>query len=437
MRYLTFLILLAFLSFYSCKQEGGIAGYTTSDSGLVYKHHIKNGTTKPNPGDKVYYHVDFRKNDSLVTSSREKIDPIELTVPLEDDGNFLREMLLMMSVGDSMTMVRHKDSVRQNLPTTYEAGDLVYVDISLKGLKDKELVLKEKAFMLSSFTPSKLGRLMKKEVDTKGKLPNPGDGVVYTLKLKKGETEVYSSIALGREFRMQIAPENLEVEKLKNPILEALASMAQGDSMQMAIEYDSMKTQVRPEWGFQSGDVGVFEIRLDKIVPKSEVEKEIRESRKKQEAEAGAREKEMKAKRAPFAARYESVKKEVAKKAADYKAGNLKVETSKSGLKYIIVDPGSGLQAGNESGVSVQYAGHLTSGEEFDSSFRVGDPIQFAVGKGQVIKGWDEGLKLLKPGGKAYLFIPPSLGYGEAGSPPKIPGNSELIFYVELLEVKS
>ena len=74
----------------------------------------------------------------------------------------------------------------------------------------------------------------------------------------------------------------------------------------------------------------------------------------------------------------------------------------------------------------------LKDGNIFDQSYERGQPIDFPLGVGQVIKGWDEGIGLLKPGGKATLIIPASLGYGEAGSPPVIPENAELVFYVEL-----
>jgi FKBP-type peptidyl-prolyl cis-trans isomerase len=68
----------------------------------------------------------------------------------------------------------------------------------------------------------------------------------------------------------------------------------------------------------------------------------------------------------------------------------------------------------------------------FDNSFQRGQTFPFTLGQNQVIKGWDEGIALLNKGAKAFLFIPGALGYGEAGSPPVIPANAELVFYVEL-----
>ena len=83
--------------------------------------------------------------------------------------------------------------------------------------------------------------------------------------------------------------------------------------------------------------------------------------------------------------------------------------------------------------VSVHYYGMLDADAKmFDTSFKSGTPYQFPIGEGQVIQGWDQGLTLFKRGTKATLYIPAALGYGAAGSPPVIPENADLIFYVEL-----
>jgi FKBP-type peptidyl-prolyl cis-trans isomerase FkpA len=96
---------------------------------------------------------------------------------------------------------------------------------------------------------------------------------------------------------------------------------------------------------------------------------------------------------------------------------------------------GTGKEAKTGDTVKVHYTGTLMDGTKFDSS--VGrEPFEFKLGAGSVIKGWDQGVVGMKVGGKRKLSIPPSLGYGEAGSPPKIPGGAGLKFDVELLEVK-
>src|SRR5262245_11956568 len=86
--------------------------------------------------------------------------------------------------------------------------------------------------------------------------------------------------------------------------------------------------------------------------------------------------------------------------------------------------------------IVVHYSGYFTNGTKFESSVDQNEPIVFPIGVGKVIKGWDEGLMTMKAGGKRKLIVPPQLGYGEYGSLPVIPPNAELIFDVELLEVK-
>ena len=107
-----------------------------------------------------------------------------------------------------------------------------------------------------------------------------------------------------------------------------------------------------------------------------------------------------------------------------------------SGLEYIEVQAGTGAQAEAGKTVSVHYTGKFQDGKVFDSSVSRGEPITFQLGKGKVIKGWDEGIALMKVGGKAELIIPPQLGYGERGAGGVIPPNATLIFDVELVGVK-
>jgi FKBP-type peptidyl-prolyl cis-trans isomerase len=96
---------------------------------------------------------------------------------------------------------------------------------------------------------------------------------------------------------------------------------------------------------------------------------------------------------------------------------------------------GTGAEAKTGQHVTVHYTGWLTNGTKFDSSKDRGDPFQFKLGAGQVIRGWDEGVKGMKVGGKRKLTIPPEMGYGARGFPGAIPPNATLVFEVELLAV--
>jgi FKBP-type peptidyl-prolyl cis-trans isomerase len=108
-----------------------------------------------------------------------------------------------------------------------------------------------------------------------------------------------------------------------------------------------------------------------------------------------------------------------------------------SGLMIEEVKAGDGALATKGKTVSVHYTGTLTNGTKFDSSHDRGQPIEFVLGAGMVIKGWDQGIDGMKVGGKRKLTIPPELGYGARGTPGgPIPPNATLVFDVELVAVK-
>jgi len=126
--------------------------------------------------------------------------------------------------------------------------------------------------------------------------------------------------------------------------------------------------------------------------------------------------------------------KAAATEAAPTPSGSI-VKTA-SGLRYEVLREGKGTEARAGRKVFVHYTGWLTDGTKFDSSLDRGTPFDFALGRGQVIRGWDEGVEGMKVGEKRKLTIPPDLGYGARGAGGVIPPNATLVFDVELLGVK-
>ena len=120
----------------------------------------------------------------------------------------------------------------------------------------------------------------------------------------------------------------------------------------------------------------------------------------------------------------------------DIKAKYPTAQKTESGLVYVIEEQGTGAKAESGKMVSVHYTGKLENGNKFDSSHDRNAPIEFPLGMGRVIPGWDEGIQLFNVGGKGTLFVPYALGYGERGYPPVIPAKSNLIFDIEVVDVK-
>jgi peptidylprolyl isomerase len=117
--------------------------------------------------------------------------------------------------------------------------------------------------------------------------------------------------------------------------------------------------------------------------------------------------------------------------------GNGKVVKTASGLQYEEMTIGTGKEAKSGSHAYVHYTGTLKDGTKFDSSRDRGDPFDFTIGTGGVIKGWDEGVAGMKVGGRRKLMVPAALGYGAEGAGSgTIPPNSDLIFDVELMDIK-
>lgn len=127
-----------------------------------------------------------------------------------------------------------------------------------------------------------------------------------------------------------------------------------------------------------------------------------------------------------------------ARKIADQEIEKLAAgfEKTDSGLRYQIIQKGEGKKAEKGNSVSVHYKGMLADGTVFDSSYKRNKPLEFPIGAGHVIPGWDEGIQKLKVGDKARLVIPSHLAYGASGAGGVIPPNATLVFDVELMDVK-
>jgi FKBP-type peptidyl-prolyl cis-trans isomerase FkpA len=256
-------------------------------------------------------------------------------------------------------------------------------------------------------------------VKNSGPKPQKGEEAEFVVDIRNETTVVNSSRQTGQPAKFLI-PETGEPQKSISPIVEALQVMAIGDSLTILQSIDSFP---RKPPGFENSEFVYYDIVLQKINSKEAIEKE-----------RAAEMEKMKANQAREAA-IGTQTEDLMKKYLDKKLGG-DLKTTESGLKYYVIEAGTGKQVENGSFANVHYYGITTDGKMFDNSFRRGAPYPVPVGRGQVIKGWDEGLQLFKEGTKAILFIPGELGYGAAGSPPNIGPNAELVFYIEIDKVQ-
>jgi FKBP-type peptidyl-prolyl cis-trans isomerase len=258
-----------------------------------------------------------------------------------------------------------------------------------------------------------------------GAMAKEGDIVFYHITERINDKVMGSTYQQGSEPMSNRMPTKEELGTEKVPaMVEAMQMMSVGDSLTIYISLDSIKTPIP---GVENAKEAALGVRLTKIMSSEDANKEAAE--KKRVADE---------KKQVVLARNPEVESMMQATIKEYNAGKLKDKLQKtaSGLQYIIKEAGTGAAPQSGRVVSVNYYGALKDGKVFDNSFGRGEPIEFPLGVGQVIPGWDEGIGLLKKGGKGVLFIPSALGYGAQGAGGKIPANAELIFYVELDDVK-
>ena len=267
----------------------------------------------------------------------------------------------------------------------------------------------QKAVKYSKSKTSGLSYVMHKS--NKGPKLKLDDVVTLNLKyITSKDSLVFDSWKMGKPIQLKIAKSSF-----KGDLMDGLTLLTVGDSASFLINADSLFTKTfgapRPAFidssSFLSFTVKVISTTTDAALKAEELKAEKENAMKENEV--------------------------IAKYIADKQITPSK---SSSGLMYIISEPGAGEQAQAGKTVKVHYTGRLLDGTKFDSSLDRNEPIEFKLGQGMVIKGWDEGIALLKVGGKALLIIPSDLAYGSRGAGGVIPPFSPLTFEVELVSVQ-
>lgn len=255
-------------------------------------------------------------------------------------------------------------------------------------------------------------------VDAQGDPGAEGDFVFIHAKLFAGDSLIFDSRDQGDPTPVQI-PLALDPRGQLAPLQDMIALMSVGDSLRFDYPLDSFKVQ-RPQLP-EDVEFVTYDILVTDIMDPQTFETWRSNQMRKTEE------------------RFNDIEALVATNYTAYKNGEVdgQIQRTASGLGYIIHKQGVGDPPVQGAIVDVQYFGVLSSdGVMFDNSFQRGQPISFQVGMGMVIPGWDEAFGLFNTGTKATLYVPADLAYGERGSPPVIPANAELIFYVEIDNVR-
>ena len=351
----------------------------------------------------------------------------------------INEAFALLGKGDSAHIIIRADSffmktARQpEVPELFkENNDLHFFIMMVDIMSEEQLQAKRtleleerKALELSNLTvylsgnypdlePTENGLFLVKEKSGKGKIPNDGDILTFDFKVSVlNGAMLYDSEQAGRPG---------EVEKGKpfdtEGFTEGLNTMRVGDEVTLIVPSKlAFKDQGR-QGMIEPYSTLIYFIRLNSVKSKSQHEKEIAEQKAAKEKE----EKTLQTQEKITIANY-------------LKENHVTVAPTASGLYYIETGAGTGVQPVAGDKVKVHYSGTLLDGTKFDASYDRGEPYEFTLGEGQVIKGWDEGIALMKVGGKATLIVPSSIAYGARARGGVIHAYAPLKFDVELVDV--
>ncbi len=414
------------------------SSYKKTETGLEYKFYIQNNGETPNVGDFITIDMFYGTDDTVLFDS--KRIPDGLTFPLDSPyyAGDLFEGIMMMSIGDSASFKVSADSFyliiarAPALPPFITPGEKMTFEVKLKDFKSQEQKEAEDIAALEArkqeaeielntyltennitTAPLESGLIFIEEVKGSGRQPKTDEMVTIGLVVKLTDgTQIFSTADRGEPFEYQYG-QKFDTEGLE----EGVGLLRKGGKATLIVPQHiaygpEAKGQMIPPYS-----TIIYEVELINMRSKEAYDKEREEIQKQKQAMDEQRKVNEKADRDKYLS-----------------DNGISVSPTASGLYYIETEKGTGAKAVAGNTVQVHYTGRLLDGSVFDSSVERGQPYEFRLGAGMVIKGWDEAIAMMNEGGKATLVIPSDLAYGERVS-GSIPPFSTLVFDVELVSV--
>ncbi|MBK9290642.1 MAG: FKBP-type peptidyl-prolyl cis-trans isomerase [Bacteroidetes bacterium] len=432
-------VLLALLLAVGACTKSKYPGFRKAENGVYIKWHTKgSGEVKPQLDDLVTLSMVYRLEDSILFDSRTMPQPLTFPVVAPTFEGDIYAALTLLRVGDSVTVVFPADSFfmvmarMPELPEFVKPGQPIYFDMKLLELKSAEEARAEERAMLLEMK-EKEQKQLKEYLEANNISTQPLASGLYYIEKRKGSgkapkpgdvMQVHFSISTIDGLPLYSTEGNRPMDiEFGEPFDtkgfdEALTYLSKGTKASLIVPshlaFDSTGRQgLIPPY-----TTLLYEVELVDFKTREQVEKEQEAERKRAEAAN------------------EKARKEEKEKLANYlRTNNITVAPKASGLYFIETEKGTGKAVESGKKVRVHYTLYNLSGKMIQSSKDSGQPFEFTVGQGQVIKGWDEALTYMREGGKARLILPSDIAYGGTDRGPDIPAFSTLVFDVEVLEV--
>jgi FKBP-type peptidyl-prolyl cis-trans isomerase len=421
-------VMLVAVTMLACSSK--YPGYDKTDSGLYFKiYKAGKDTIKPKEGDWVSLNMSYKYKDSTLFDSKKAMGtPVRFQLPPSDYKGDIYEGIRMLSAGDSADFIVSADSLftktfrQPKRPPFIDTNSVIHFHITMISVDAPAMLMKKEQDALQKYisdkkitvAPDESGLYYIETVAGKGPKVDSTCWIKahFSVSLIDGK-QIFSTVERGEPKEFQFGQSN-DTQGFELGI----AKMAKGTKATFIVP-----SQI----GFGEAGRGalvapystvIYDVEVVDVISKAEHEKQ-QEAKKKADA-----------------AKMETNKKQETDLMNKYLAENkITAKPTASGLVYVEKMKGSGAQASAGKKVKVHYTGTLLNGTKFDSSRDRKEPFEFTLGQGQVIKGWDEGIAMMKVGGKATLIIPSKIAYGERDM-GQIPPFSTLVFDVELLDVK-
>lgn len=428
-------------------------GFKKSENGILYKFHVQGkDTATAKEGSiltmSIKYYLKIAKKDSVLFNSSDSPRPFEIALKKPEFKGDIYEAFGMLHKGDSATFIISasdfftKTAKYPQLPAGVDSTTKIYFDVKLlnaETLEARQKAEAEKAEKLKNEEPAKIASFVKKYNITSpatasglyivtqnagaGRAITKGDFVKLNLTVSSIEgKKIFSTLDKGKPLTFEYG-QPFDTKGFD----EAVATMKKGSKATVMIP-SSM--------GF--GDKGRKDMNgTDLVAPYSPIvyDIEILDLKTKAENDKAVKEEAAAAKKIAD----EAMAKEPGLIQQYLKDNKISVKPTASGIYYVEKVKGKGANAKAGNKLKVHYTGKLLNGKVFDSSLdkKPSVPLEFTLGMGQVIPGWDEAFTLMSAGGKATFIIPSKLGYGERGAGSDIPPFSPLVFDVELVSVSA